>query len=181
MHLPFSLRGLPGTIDVTVGTNSDPEGLGAGTGAAGLAFCEATVNYPGKGYAGLLGWVQLVRSTDNTSRGDQFEMDPLDVLGDVQHPFCFFGIKPTLFDAPSRDSRADLDWLAHSFLCHIADAAPREVHALAGFEWGFTITAGATAPSPPRVLEPADWNQHLALFHAEYPAWRFADGLNSRS
>jgi len=181
MQLPFLLHDRPGMINVKLGTTRDPEELGTWPGAAGLAFCEAAVSYPGKGYTGLLGWIQLVRSTDNNSRGKQFEMDPLEILGHVQHPFCFFGITPTLFDAPSRDTRADLDWLAHSFLCHIADRSRREVHALAGFAWGFTIRTGIATPTPPHALEPAEWNQHLDLLHSEYPNWRFADGPHSRS
>jgi hypothetical protein len=176
VHLPFSLRGLPGVVDVNVGTTRDPEELGALPGAAGLAFCEATVSYPGKGYTGMLGWIQLVRSTDNSTHGEQFEMDPLETLGEVPHPFCFFGFRPTLFDAPARDSRADLDWLAHSFLCHIAGRSHREIHVLAGFAWGFTINAGIAVPTPPRALEASEWDQHLGLLHSGYPAWRFARG-----
>jgi hypothetical protein len=101
------------------------------------------------GLSGAARWIQLVRSTDNSSGGDRFEPDPLEVLGPLPHPFCSFGIKPTLFDAPSRDSRADLDWLAHSILCRIADPDRHEVHALAGFGWGFTITAGIATPALP--------------------------------
>jgi hypothetical protein len=80
---------------------------------------------------------------------------------------------------PSRDSRADLDWLAHSFLCRIADRDRHEVHALTGFSWGFTITAETTMPVPPHSLDPAAWNQHLGLLHARHPAWRFADGFRN--
>jgi hypothetical protein len=112
-------------------------------------------------------------------RGDRFEPDPLEVFGPLPHPFCFFGIKPTLFDAPSRDSRADLDWLAHSFLCRIVDQDRREVHALAGFGWGFTITAETATPAPPHRLDPVVWNQHLGLLHAQHLAWRFADGFRN--
>jgi hypothetical protein len=179
MHLSFSLRGLAGSIDVTVSETQNPKELSARPGAAGLPHCQATVSLPGKGYDGLLGWIQLVCSTDNGSSGQRFEMDPLEILGDVPHPFCFFGIKPTLFNAPSRDSRADLDWLAHSFLCHIADRAIREVQALVGFSWGFKIADGTARPIPPRGLESVDWNQHLGLLHAEHPVWRFADGFRS--
>jgi hypothetical protein len=131
------------------------------------------------GYGGLLGWIQLVRSTDNSSGGARFEPDPLEVLGQPPHPFCFFGITPTLFDAPSRDSRADLDWLAHSFLCRVGDPNRHEVHALAGFGWGFTITAGTATPAPPHNLELAAWGQHLGLLHAWHPAWRFADAFRN--
>ena len=70
--------------------------------ALGLPHCQATVAYPGRGYAGMLGWIQLVRSTDNASGGELFAMDPLALVGEVGHPFAFFGVAPTLFDAPAR-------------------------------------------------------------------------------
>jgi hypothetical protein len=177
VRLPFTLDDRTGSIDVTVDATTDPHGLGAPPDALGLAHCQATISYPGNGYAGLLGWIQLVRSTDNHSLGQQFEMDPLSVLGEVEHPFCFFGIKPTLFDAPSRPTRDDLDWLARTFLCHIADYGTAEVQALAGFSWGFTIAGGVAAVIGPTTLEAIDWNQHLDLLHAEHPAWQFRAGL----
>src|SRR6266487_102415 len=179
MRLPFSLREIAGSIDITVDTSREPRDLGAPPDAVGLAHCQATITYTGKGYTSLLGWIQLVRSTDNASQGQRFEMDPLTLVGEVPHPFGFYGIKPTLFDAPSRSSRANLDWLAHSFLCHIADYDQRIVHAICGFSWGFSIDAGATAVIPARRLESADWNQHLDLLHTEHPAWQFADGLRT--
>jgi hypothetical protein len=70
----------------------------------------------------------------------------------VAHPFGFFGIKPILFDAPSRPTRDDLDWLAHSFLCHIADYETREVRALAGFSWGFIVANGDATVIGPHTL-----------------------------
>jgi hypothetical protein len=57
-----------------------------------------------------MGWVQFVRSSDNRSKGREFELDPLVFLGDLPHPFCWLGISPLLFDAPSRSGRDDLDW-----------------------------------------------------------------------
>ena len=179
MILEFSLRGLAGRVDVTVGVTQDPEALGAPPGATGLAHCHASIEYPGGGYAGLLGWIQMVRSTDNGSTGQRFEMDPLTFVGDVPHPFGFFGIKPTLFDAPSRDSRADLDWLAHSFLCHIADYDHHVVHAITGFSWGFTIAAGTATVIAPTGLPAADWDRHLELLHAQHPNWQFANGFRT--
>lgn len=52
------------------------------------------------GYRALFDWVQLVRSTDNSSAG--FDMDPIYSFEDGPSPNAFFGINPTLFDAPSR-------------------------------------------------------------------------------
>lgn len=47
------------------------------------------------------------------------EMDPFDLFGLYEReplPYCWFGITPTLFDAPWRDGRTPLDWVAHSLL-----------------------------------------------------------------
>jgi hypothetical protein len=62
----------------------------------------------------MTGWLQLVRCAHNRSGGAAFELDPLEVLGDVGHPFRAHGMRPVLSDAPSRRSRAPLDWLAHA-------------------------------------------------------------------
>jgi hypothetical protein len=171
------LRGLAGDVEVAVDITRDPEELGAMPEARGLPHCHAVVDYPGQGYAGMLGWIQLVRSTDNSSGGERFEMDPLKFLGKVGHPFCFFGAAPTLFDAPARSSRADLDWLAYSFLGYLEDNGI--VSALTGFSWGFTIAAGATTVTPPRPLSPPDWDRHRDLLHAEHPDWQFTEGFQT--
>src|SRR5204863_43198 len=98
--------------------------------------------YAGSGYAAMLGWIQLVRSTDNGSRGREFELDPLEPLGVTPHPFCWFGLTPTLFDAPSRRTTDDLDWLAHSFLAFTRDR----------FE--ARATAAPQAPAASQALSP---------------------------
>jgi hypothetical protein len=179
VHLPFYLRGIGGDIDITVDVTRNPDDLCASPGAIGLPHCHAVVEYPGEGYAGMLGWIQLVRSTDNSSRGEQFEMDPLMFVGEVPHPFALFGITPTLFDAPARRSRLDLDWQAHSFLCHIKDfdGDIRVVQAITGFSWGFAIKAGATTVESARRLGSDDWRSHLGILHDEHPGWRFLDEL----
>ncbi|HEV2368267.1 MAG TPA: hypothetical protein VGR90_00240, partial [Acidimicrobiales bacterium] len=64
----------------------------------------------------LLGWVQLVRSTDNASAGERFEMDPLLLFFDAPSPYCWYGTAPTLFDAPFRLRDVAMEWVAHSFL-----------------------------------------------------------------
>lgn len=175
MHLPFSLHGSAGQVNIAVNATRNPDDLGAAPGALGLAHCHATIDYAGRGYAGLLGWIQLVRSTDNSSAGERFEMDPLVFVGEVPHPFAFFGITPALFDAPSRRSRADLDWLAHSFLCHIKeiDDNVRIVQAITGFSWGFRIAGGEATVEPACALQAGDWNQHLDMLHQQHPGWRF--------
>jgi hypothetical protein len=119
MELSFTHHGHRGRVIVSVATTSDPAVLGQREGAIGLANCTATVAFAGRGYRQLLGWVQLVRSSDNAFHGHQFEMNPFDPFGLYQQhapsPYCWYGIAPTLFDAPSRDERKRLDgWLTAS-------------------------------------------------------------------
>jgi hypothetical protein len=171
------LHGLAGHIDVSVEAVRSPGDFGAPPGSLDLPACEATVTYPGGGYLALLGWIQTVRSTDNRSGGSDFEPDPFEPLGDVRHPFCFFGIKPTLFDAPSRDTRADLVWLARSFLTVIGDHRRKEVWALVGFSWGFVIAGGQATLTPPSALDSMAWNDQLPTLATAYPDWTFAKDL----
>jgi hypothetical protein len=183
LRIFFSLRGTGGLIDVSVRRNTDPEAIGYTILSYGLPVdftrdfpvCRATVTYPADGYAAIFGWTQLVRSTDGATAG--FEMDPIAIYRDVTTPFAWYGIRPELFDAPSRDSRDDMNWEAHSFLCISPDAVlTRHVQAIAGFRWGFTITGADIGITPPATLEPLAWDNHLDLLRTSYPEWTFDAG-----
>ena len=181
MDIDFELRGSPGRVSVTYARNDRPELVGSGPQAAGFPWCHASVEHPAQGYDAVLGWVQLVRSDDNASGGRAFEIDPLDFLGDLPHPFCWLGLRPQLFDAPSRQLRRDLDWEAHSFLC-VPDGdgdGGYEVHALLGFAWGFRIRGEVVELVEPTVLGPAHWTEAVAVLAAGFPAWRFMSGFRS--
>ena len=177
--MKFLLRGIEGHVSVTCSRNDQPELVGSGAEALGFPICDATVDYPALGYDAVLGWVQLVRSDDNVSRGGEFEIDPLAFLGDVPHPFCWIGLSPRLFDAPSRSSKADLDWTAHSFLC-VPDGgaeARLEVQALLGFSWGFRIRSDEILLTSPTPLSPTEWNAHRDHLATRYPSWEFVAGF----
>lgn len=179
--MAFALRGIEGRVSVTYSVNDRPDLVGAAPQSAGFPMCDATVDYAARGYDSLLGWVQLVRSDDNVSGGREFEIDPLEALGDLPHPFCWLGLNPRLFDAPSRSPRADLDWLAHSFLC-VPDGggdASLEAQALLGFSWGFRIRDEVIALVPPVPLEPSAWDHDAALLAPLYPGWRFVEGFRA--
>ncbi|MEO6063791.1 MAG: hypothetical protein ABIQ99_17810 [Thermoflexales bacterium] len=159
-----------------------PAALGVGDSALGFANCKATIDFSAGGYLGLLGWVQLVRSTDNTTHGRQFEMDPFDPFELYERaplPYCWYGIAPTLFDAPSRDERVQLDWVAHSFL----GASPfggntRVVAPLLGFSWGFAISDDKRIRLKPiTILDASDWQAHLPYLRECYPEWQFAETM----
>ena len=151
--------------------NSDPEALGCRPAARGFPYCSASIIHPARGYAAALGWVQLVRSTDGSTGGESFEMDPLEPLGRVDHPFAFFGLLPTLFDAPSRDPIRDMDWTAHSFLCHLEEERGRTRSSASR-----GASSSATEPSlrggQIRSLE--DWDAHRPVLVREHPRWSFA-------
>lgn len=179
MEILFTYQGHQGRVLVTAERTLSPATLGVGENALGLAHCKATIDYPAGGYLGLLGWVQLVRSTDNASQGRQFEIDPFDPFGLYERaplPYCWYGIAPTLFDAPSRDERIPLDWVAHSFLAASPFGGDTKIVApLLGFSWGFDITDDKDiAMKPTTVLAAADWEAHVPYLRASYPDWRFS-------
>jgi hypothetical protein len=175
LELGFDHLGDGGSVWVSLVANDDPARLGKGEEARGFPACTATVEYAGDGYRAFFGWIQLVRSTDQASP-DAFEMDPLRFFEDSVAPFCFYGHKPVLFDAPSRDNREPMDWTAHAFLAYVPrdQGEAREVRPLVGFSWGFRIDEGGQISlKDVERLDERAWNSHVPLLAATYPSWRF--------
>jgi hypothetical protein len=181
LDVGFTWEGERGTVHVDCVPNEDPAGWGCwGDVAQGFPVCTATVDYPMRGYLSLVGWVQVVRSTDNQSGGARFEVDPLAVFGDAPSPYCWYGQRPILFDAPSRMTRQPLEWVAHSFLAatpleEVAQLKPRRVVPLVGFSWGFTDDGSTVSLHDLRVLDD-EWETHVDLLRETYPWWLFATG-----
>ena len=132
------------------------------------------------GYRSMMGWVQLVRSTDNASGGTEFESDPFALFGDAPSPYCWYGLNPTLFDGPSRSVRDDLEWEAHSFL---ATTSPRGSNGSSAATrrpvgrvlWGFRIADGVVHVSPATELSIERWNDHTDGLRAQYQFWNFTN------
>jgi hypothetical protein len=180
LNLPFTHNGVVGAIRAVCELNDRPALLGCPEGSRNLPFCTATIACEVSGYRAMLGWVQLVRSTDNASKGAAFEMDPFSLFAEVESPYCFYGHLPTLFDGPYRASRDDMSWIAHSFLA-VSPVRPiaRSVRPLAGFSWGFDIRSQHVTLHLPSTLMQNDWRDHLPILRASYPNWSFAeDGLH---
>ena len=159
--------------------NEDPQALGCELldssllpdAALGFPVCRATVALAADGYAAALGWVQLVRSTDDE---DVFKPDPLALFREVATPFAFFGIRPELFDAPFRFPREDLTWTAHSFLCAVPDGVmSRVVSPVVAFSWGFEIRPAALTLTTPAELPLSSWDAHVPALSAAWPTWTF--------
>jgi hypothetical protein len=177
----FTWNGVGGRVDVECIPNDDPLAYGSWwPNALGYPVCTARVAYPGRGYRAMLGWVQLVRSSDNNSGGEQFEVDPFALFGDAPSPYCWFGIEPTLFDAPSRPETAPTEWIAHSFLSttpmiEVMGGNPRRVLPLLGFAWGFEPRDGTIELRDVTRLVTQDWDAHLPVLRASYPLWTFTE------
>jgi hypothetical protein len=180
-QIPFRLRGLDGVVAVDVRACSDPEQSGLALlddslpadAGLGLPLCTATIAYPGRGYTAAMGWIQLVRCGDGNDP-DRFELDPLALLKHANTPYAFFGICPTLFDAPYRPVTADLRWQARSYLAVSPDAVMSPAaHPVAAFTWGFEITSGRIRIQPPDTLCLDTWSEHIELLRASYPGWSF--------
>jgi hypothetical protein len=172
MRVDFLHAGKPGTVRVEVAANDDPAALGCSDDARGLPYCRATIEQDAGGYADALGWIQLVHSSDGP---DGFAIDPFEPLGEVTHPFCFFGFAPTLFDAPARPDRDDMTWTANTFLAGIGD--DREALVILGFAWGFTLRGGEVAIAGPTELDESAWDDCLPTLEELRPGWRFAPGF----
>jgi hypothetical protein len=77
-----------------------------------------------EGYAGLLGWVQVV---DYVVQQHGVPGETVWVVPDVaprsqeaSTPYMTFGINPVLFDAPAFTEK-NVNWTARSFLAHTPD------------------------------------------------------------
>jgi hypothetical protein len=179
----FRYVGRQGFIRVTCVASVDPAALGKPEHARGFPACTATLEFEGKGYDAFFGWIQWVCSSNNSTGGSGFDLDPLGWFPDARNPYAFFGLLPTLFDAPSRRKRKKMFWRAHSFL----GATPsynsfervlrlRKVLPIAGFSWGFDIDDGGEfSYAPIAQIEPKDWNDKLPLLRKAYPTWTFPE------
>ncbi len=177
--LDFEYEGHVGRVTAVCEPSDDPVRIGKDETDRDFPVCDAAIDLPtAAGYLRFCGWVQLVRSSDNTSDGEEFEPDPLGPFADSPSPFCFFGSLPTLFDAPSRSRERPMEWEAHSFLSVLAmDGEMRAVRPLVGFRWGFDIDAGGAVRL--RELAPlraAAWEGHRPLLARWYPTWSFLPG-----
>jgi hypothetical protein len=188
LALPFRLRERRGTVHVTIVANVDAQASGCDLMLFGMPpelvlgypVCTATVDYESDGYGAVLGWTQVVCSTDNATGGESFEIDPIAVYRDVDTPFAWYGFKPTLFDAPFRYEKQDMRWECRSFLCFLPDGGlSRQVRAVCGFRWGFETRDAVIAHYAPVVLDSEAWNSSIPVLRAGYASWIFDEDLRS--
>lgn len=161
-------------MEVEVGRNEEPAAVGCPEFARGFPICRATIEPAARGYNDVLGWIQLVKSTDlyGEFRNDPFE--PVDT--EPNHPFCFYGFAPTLLDLPHRDHGEDVDFLAHSFLCDLGErplSPPAQARFLVGFSWGFVVRDGEITVNGAARLDGVAWDDRLPYLRRTFPRWDF--------
>jgi hypothetical protein len=184
LELPFRWNGAEGVVQAEVGVNDEPDRFGVEEFARGFPYCRAAIAPPAVGYREALGWVQLVERSD---LDPGFNIDPFEPLGEVPHPFAFFGFSPTLFDSPHA-TFPDWDFTAHTFLCGLGgklfeqtEGGRREIRAVLGFEWGFSKRGDRIDPFDPKPLSDGDWSGHLSYLRGRFPACSFASGFFDRA
>ena len=177
----FFHQGHSGCIAVTCAPSIDPPSIGNPEQTRGFPHCTARIDFQAGGYDAFFGWIQLVRSSDNKSRGAAFEIDPLGWFPDSRSPYAFFGLLPTLFDAPSRGHRKPMEWVAHSYLATTPSynqleraLGLRKVVWVAGFSWGFRISpAGSIELLPIAQTAGQEWNRVVPVLQRQFPSWKF--------
>jgi hypothetical protein len=174
VQIPFSYGGVDGVVDARCSPMRDPESFGKTKDDIGLPACTAVVDFPAQGYWALLGWVQLV-AIGHPRDEVRWQADPFDLFEDSTSPYAWFGVRPTLFDAPSRRHGAPLRWRARSFLATTPwDQSERLVARLAGFEWGYDLDpTGTVTVREPFALPGPAWQAHLPYLRARYDRWIF--------
>jgi len=178
------LRRVGGRVDITYGVNDDPArwgfdllGMDMDSGVArGFPVIEARVRYPAEGYAGLLGWVQVVSYVVKEDSGQETVWVVPDLAPqtlDANTPYTVFGIEPVLFDALASDEQ-DEDLLVRSFLAYTPDCLVTSVvEPVCGFVWGYDIERGNVRLKDIRPSVADDWLEIRRMLRIRLPKWTF--------
>jgi hypothetical protein len=176
LELPYRWAGREGEVRVEIWENDDPLAVGCSEIARGFPCCRATVTPTARGYSEMLGWIQLI---DHSELGKGFVDDGFQPLGPLPHPFGFYGVSPTLFDAP-HDVADPIELRAHTFLAGLGGEVlefRREARPVLGFSWGFSKRGPEIEYFAPQPLTAEDWQAHLAYLRQRFPEWTFAEGF----
>jgi hypothetical protein len=178
--IPFRLRGLDGRIVVDLEANKDPRRWGydllglpyAAEVAEGFPVVRASVSFAGEGYAAAMGWIQIVRYGTGEAE-DTVLVDLPPQLSEARMPYCYWGVCPSFFDAPSF-AQEGVTWVADAFLTVTPDALMTKiVQPVCGFRWGFKTSQNSSEFLP---LEPTDvkaWYRARKILQDRYPDGEF--------
>lgn len=189
LKLPFRARGESGEINVSYSVNGDPSrwgfdilGLeGDVSRAAAFPVFEASVRYPGEGYAAFFGWVQVVHYYSAGSDEPEWSLlDNAPQFRGLGIPFLVWGLEPRVFDAPLDTPAGIVRWQAVTFLTQTPDGLiTRNVEPLVGVTWGYLIENERPTflPVVQAVLE--DWRGAKRVLEDGCPTWEFGNILQT--
>ena len=182
VEIPFVARGVSGRALIRYGVNDDPPRWGyrlVGLPfdiecARGCPVLEAAVDYSAEGYAAQLGWIQIIRYGD--PRGAEAAIvDAAPQLADAGIPWAAWGVRPTLFDAPST-SESEFRFRAQTFLASTPDAVmTKVVEPLCGFSWGYDVCDGVPAVAPIAVNGLGAWRSAREVLAGHCQGWTFLE------
>ena len=120
-----------------------------------------------------MGWIQLVRYGSGDLGREVVEVDHPPQHSNVGTPYCYWGMRPTFFDAPSTTLEG-VTWLAETFLTVSPDALmTRTVQPVCGFRWGYTTIRNPPGILPVEPIGAAEWRTVRAALQERYPDWDF--------
>ncbi|GAA1599102.1 hypothetical protein GCM10009789_61440 [Kribbella sancticallisti] len=180
LSVPFETRGHRGLVNIRVLANDDPWASGHqlvvpdlnAEAFRGFPICTATLRYHGQGLNAIMGWVQLVTSTDAATGSTAVVVDGFPFLADAG-PLYAYGHLPTFFHAPADPGRPDGEWRADTFLVVVPDVInTRVLEPIAAFRWGYRLVGGYPDPLDPERRDP-DWSGFKAVLSTTFPDWTY--------
>jgi hypothetical protein len=187
LTIPFHLRGYDGLVTVEPEVNRDPRRWGYhllglpydAVVAEGFPVVQASVRFPGEGYAAAMGWVQVIRYGSGPGDG-AVAVDQPPQHQEAATPYYCWGTNPTFFDAPST-TRRGIAWRAEAFLATSPDALmTRTVEPLCGFRWGYTTRQATPEILPVEPIGDEAWRVVISTLRERYPGWKFLDWRDGR-
>ncbi len=185
----FTYNGKNGSVMATFGPNRGVKSSGFTAIAGrftdnvvkGFPVIMAEVKYGGLGYESMLGWVQIVTHRYPGGPESEVSVDVAEMFQGYQNPYCFYGYKPTLYDAPCHNPGVTMEWIAYSFLSPLKQIDENEkkmVAPVVGFKWGYALKNGKID----RIFQPESvyerkWVELSREVRGEYSDWTFKEGF----
>lgn len=181
----FSFKGKKGSVRVLFGANRGAKSSGftaigaqfTGAVIRGFPVMKAEVKYAGMGYEAILGWVQIVTHKYPGGAETEASVDIAPQFQDYSVPYCCYGYKPTLYDAPSHNPGITMDWTAYTFLCPVKLVDPQNKKMIApvvGFSWGYSLAEGKLSSlRSPEAVKEEKWAELSQGVKDDFRDWTF--------
>ena len=189
INLEFRHHGHMGWVHVTVSRNHGVLSSGftaiderfTDSMVKGFPVMKAAVSFQGAGYEAMFGWLQVI-SHDYERGEEEFSVDIADQFREFMNPFCYYGYKPTLYDAPRHVAPGLKVWKAYTFLCPLflsGQERIRDIVPVAGFTWGYMLEGKSVSSIlPPLSASPDEWATVRGNVSGSYREWSFNDWRN---